>query len=118
MAVDEALNARVRQMLGDQEVTEKRMFSGTCFMLNGNMLCAVNRERMFFRVGKEQNEAALKRPGARPVEMRGRPLAGFVWVDRAQLKDGRSLKRWLAMAQSYVDALPAKKIKRGSAPVL
>ncbi len=58
MAVDEALNERVRRILGDQDVTEKRMFSGTCFMLGGNMLCAVNRERMFFRVGEDRRSCS------------------------------------------------------------
>jgi len=48
-------------------------------MLSGNMLCAVNRERMMFRVGKDQNDEALKR-GAAAMEMRGRVMSGFEWV--------------------------------------
>ena len=117
MAVDEAMNERVRKILGDRaDVTEKKMFSGTCFMLNGNMLCAVNRERMMFRVGKDQNEKALER-GASPVEMRGKKLGGFVWVKREKLAQARELKKWLEMARRYVEEMPAKKINRGRAPV-
>ena len=117
MAVDEAQNERVRKLLGDRsEVIEKRMFSGTCFLLNGNMLCAVNRERMMFRVGKDQNEVALKR-GATAVEMRGRKLGGFVWVKRTQLGEARELKKWVEMARRYVEEMPKKAVKRGRAPV-
>src|ERR1700741_5078044 len=106
MAVDEALNERVRKILGDRaDVTEKRMFSGTCFLLNGNMLCAVNRERMMFRVGKDQNDKAIER-GATPVEMRGRKLGGFVWVQRELLGDAQSLKKWIEMARTYVEEMP------------
>jgi TfoX/Sxy family transcriptional regulator of competence genes len=116
VAVDEALNERVREILGDADVTEKRMFSGTCFLLNGNMLCAVNRERMMFRVGKDQNDKALER-GATPVEMRGRKLGGFVWVKRELVSETRELKKWLEMARGYVEEMPKKAVKRGRAPV-
>jgi len=118
MAVDEAMNERVRKVLGDKGATDKRMFSGTCFFLNGNMLCAVNQKRMFFRVGKDQDADALATGEAYPMVMRGRKLGGFVWVDREHLKDARSLKRWLAMAQKYVGTLPKKAMKRGRAPVV
>jgi hypothetical protein len=40
--------------------------------------------------------------------MRGRSLAGFFWVDPAAC-DARSLKSWLALAEDYVAALPAKR---------
>jgi TfoX/Sxy family transcriptional regulator of competence genes len=117
MPVNEEMNERVRRILGDgDDVTEKRMFGGTCFLVDGNMLCAVDRDRMFFRVGKDEDAAALKRPGAYPVEMRGRALKGFVWVDRPHL-DARSLKRWLELARRYVSTLPKKPVKRGRAPV-
>jgi hypothetical protein len=60
-----------------------------------------------FRVGKTQDAQALARPGARPMDFTGRKLAGFVWVDPAC--DARALKRWIALAESYVGALPAKR---------
>ena len=117
MAVDEQQNERVRRLLGDRDVVEKRMFSGTCFLLSGNMLCAVNRDRMMFRVGKDQNDKAIER-GATPVEMRGRKLGGFVWVQRELVSETKELKRWLEMAKRYVGELPKKKVKRGRAPVV
>lgn len=116
MAVDEALNERVRQLLGDCDIVEKRMFSGTCFLLNGHMLCAVNRERMMFRVGRDQNQTALER-GATQVEMRGRAMSGFVWVERERLNRTSALRQWLEMARKHVETMPAKQVKRGKAPL-
>jgi hypothetical protein len=61
-----------------------------------------------FRVGRAQDRAARSRKGASPLRLNGRSFEGFVWVD-PQACDARSLKRWIALAQRYVDTLPAKK---------
>ena len=63
-----------------------------------------------FRVGKEQDAAALARPGAKPMDITGRVMQGFIWVNPANC-DVRALKRWLAMAEDYVGKLPAKEKK-------
>ncbi|MGQ0546789.1 MAG: TfoX/Sxy family protein [Betaproteobacteria bacterium] len=102
------LAQRVRAALkGRRGVSEKRMFGGVCFLLRGNMLCGTAKSRFMFRVGKAQDAEALSGPGARPMDFTGRKLAGFVWVDPGC--DARSLKRWVALAEKYVGALPAKR---------
>ena len=104
-----ALAGRLRKALsGRRSLAEKRMFGGVCFLLKGNMLCGVGDGRFMFRVGKDQDAAALERPGAAPMDFTGRPMKGFVWVDPAQC-DARRLRGWIAMAERYVGALPAKK---------
>lgn len=103
------LGTRLRIALKDRRgITAKRMFGGLCFLLRGNMLCGTGKDAFMFRVGKEQDAAALKRPGARPMDITGRVMAGFVWVDPAKC-DARRLKAWVAMAETYVGKLPAKK---------
>lgn len=62
---------------------------------------------------KERNEQALKRAGARPMEMRGRPLACYVMVDRSSLGDG-AVAEWVHLAMSYVRTLPPKAAKSKS----
>ncbi len=86
------------------------MFGGACFLLRGNMLCGTGKEMFMFRVGKAQDAAALARPGAKPMDITGRVMQGFIWVDPASC-DARALKRWIAMAQVYVGKLPAKEKK-------
>ena len=109
--MNEALAIRVRAALKSRRgITEKKMFGGLCFLLRGNMLCGTGKDAFMFRVGKEQDAAALKRPGARPMDITGRVMKGFVWVDPATC-DARRLKAWVAMAERYVGALPAKKGK-------
>ena len=111
MAYDADLAQRLRAaMPAGGRVSEVRMFGGLCFMLNGNMLCGVHKSELIFRVGKEQHTAALVRPGARPMDITGRPMAGFVFVDPARC-DRRRLESWVALAGAYVGRLPVKQRK-------
>jgi TfoX/Sxy family transcriptional regulator of competence genes len=111
MAYDAALAERLRRALGDQTgVTEKRMFGGMCFMQNDHMLCGTGTQGFLFRVGKDQDAEALSRPGAALMEMKGRPMHGYVWVDPAACSD-RDLQTWVALARKFVATLPAKKPK-------
>jgi len=113
MAYDEDLTTRFRQTLnGLDDVEEKRMMGGVCFMVNGNMLGGADRQkdgsrRFMFRVGKENQAEALKRPGAKIMEMGGRRMGGFVFVDAEQCDD-QALKSWVDLALIFVAALPAK----------
>ena len=74
MALDEDLADRMRAVLaGTGVVREVRMFGGLCFMLNGNMVAGTSRRGLLVRVGKDRYAQALARPGAKPMEMSGRP---------------------------------------------
>ncbi|MEM1047489.1 MAG: TfoX/Sxy family protein [Pseudomonadota bacterium] len=90
------------------EITTKRMFGGLCYFLNGNMLCGVDANRYMFRVGKDQEAEALTRPGASPMDITGRPLGGFVFVDPAACEDTERLVEWVAFATAFVAELPPK----------
>ena len=84
------------------------MFGGICFLLRNHMLCGTGRPGFMFRVGAAQHAKALGRRGASAIEMRGRVLQGFVWVDPAAC-DARALRGWMALAERYVQSLPPKK---------
>ena len=106
--MNEILVRRLRKAFGrNRNITEKRMFGGMCFLLRGNMLCGTGKTDFMFRVGKERDAEALARPGARPMDFTGRVMKGFVWVDPAAC-DGRTLRRWVVLAEDYVGKLPAK----------
>jgi TfoX/Sxy family transcriptional regulator of competence genes len=108
MTVDEDLLAKVRAGLsGAGAIREVKMFGGIAFMLAGNMVAAVSSRGLLLRVGKDRAAEALARPGARPMEMRGRPMQGYVRVDPQALTD-RSLSAWLEEASAFVRSLPPK----------
>lgn len=73
MPHDPHLAERMRVALkGCRGITEKKMFGGYCWMLRGNMLCGVEVGRYMFRVGKELEGEALRRPGATPMDITGK----------------------------------------------
>ena len=82
-------------------------------MVDGNMLGGADRQkdgagRFMFRVGKDNEAEALSRPGAISLEQGGKRMGGTVFVDEAA-RDGDELKNWVALALSFVGALPPKK---------
>lgn len=103
----DALADRLRAALPAERRSERRMFGGVCFMLNGNMIAGTFRKALLVRVGRDQHAQALTRPGARAMEMRGRSLAGYITVDQADLND-TALREWLRLALGYVRTLPSK----------
>ncbi|RUW20529.1 hypothetical protein EOA60_25640, partial [Mesorhizobium sp. M1A.F.Ca.IN.020.06.1.1] len=69
---------RLRAALGRRAFTEQKMFGGTCFMINGNMLVGTSKRGLLVRVGKDGHAAAAARPHARPMEMGGRSMEGYI----------------------------------------
>lgn len=108
MPYDPELAEAMRKALSSySHIEEKKMFGGYCWMLRGNMLCGVEVGRYMFRVGKELEVEALLRPGAKPMDITGRPMRGFVWVD-AKAARGKALQNWIALAAQFVGSLPRK----------
>jgi hypothetical protein len=99
---------RIRALVAPKATTEQKMFGGTCFMLAGNMLVGASKRGLLVRVGKAAHEQAVARPHARTMEMRGRQMQGYVFVDPAGIASDADLCAWLDLALAYVETLPAK----------
>lgn len=116
-AADQLLD-RVRRELAPLtgHLEEKRMFGGTAFMVDGNMLCCVSRSGLMARVGPEAEAVALTLPAAQPCMMgAGRRMPGFIKVGFDGLR-AAALSRWLNLARDHVGALPAKPSRPAAKP--
>jgi TfoX/Sxy family transcriptional regulator of competence genes len=111
MAFDEDLANRIRELIaGDPGVTEKRMFGGLAFLVEGNMAVAASREGgLMLRVDPDDTDALLAKPHARPFEMRGRSVPGWLRVDADGVGTKRQLERWVERGVSYARSLPPKR---------
>jgi TfoX/Sxy family transcriptional regulator of competence genes len=108
MAYDEQLVSRIRKLLASRhDVEERKMFGGLTFMVAAHMCCGVHGDELIVRVDAEGEEAALSRPGARPMDFTRRPMAGFVTVAPAGLQGAR-LRRWVDQAVAHADSLPPR----------
>src|SRR5688572_24181506 len=109
MAFDETLADRIRSVLKRQKgITERKMFGGLAFMLNGNMCCGVMKDQLMLRLGEEGAAEALAQPNARPMDFTGRPMKGMVYVAPAGLASEEDLRGWVQRAVDFASTLPAK----------
>jgi TfoX/Sxy family transcriptional regulator of competence genes len=110
------LAKNVREALrGTRNLREVKMFGGVGFMLNDNMTVAASKRGLLVRVGKEGQADALKRPGSRPMVMKGRTMAGYIYVDPPHLT-AESVRDWVQIAAAFVRTLPAKARATKTAP--
>jgi TfoX/Sxy family transcriptional regulator of competence genes len=114
--METVLIERVRALIPDTVVEQKRMFGSTCFMVNGNMLVCVSRRGLMARVGKAQAAAALARPHASECRPTGRSMPGFIRVEPDGIETDEQLQGWVEMARSNVCALPPNAGKAKKAP--
>lgn len=114
MAYDEAAAERIRKLLSRRRgIAEKRLMGGVCFTVNGNMCCAVSvRGGILVRVGADAYPRMLVEPHVEPLEMRGRPVTGFVRVGPDGYRTDTALKTWVQRGLDFVATLPAKPSRK------
>ena len=109
MAYDEGLAELMREELAERgAISERKMFGGICFMLNGNMLCGVHKGGGMFRVGKANQDAAQAIDGVGPMAFTGRPMGGMVDVSDDAMADDAKRAECLRLALDFVAPMPAK----------
>lgn len=109
MAYSKSLVERIRHLVSLRHgVTEKKMFGGVCFLLNGNLLVGVWEHSLIVRIGKDAYEAALQKQYVREFDVTGRPMRGWVMVEPDGIDSDHQLTNWIEEALQFVRTLPAK----------
>jgi TfoX/Sxy family transcriptional regulator of competence genes len=108
MAYDEGLAQILRDDLAGETITERKMFGGLAFLLDGNMVCGIHKGGAMFRVGKPNDDAALAVPGCTPMMMTGRRMPGFVALTDDATADDARRGQLMALALGFVRTLPPK----------
>ncbi len=112
MAFDEDLANRVRRILRKIDgVSEKKMFGGLCFLINGNMALGISREDLMIRVRPETYEKLLAQPNVRKMDFTGKPLKGFLYVGAKGRDTDRALRKWVSKSVDFAMSLPPKPKK-------
>ena len=110
MAYDEDLANRIRELISAEPgLTEKRMFGGLAFLVDGHMSVAVSRQGgIMLRCDPAETESLRSKSHAGPFEMRGRVMDGWLRVDPEGVATKRQLERWVARGVAYTRTLPPK----------
>ena len=113
MAYDEGLADRVRNVLKRRRgISERNMFGGLSFLVNGNMSCGVVGDVLMVRVGPERYQEALGNKHARVMDFTGTPLRGYVYVERGGHRTAPGLKKWVGLGVDFARSLPKKAPKK------
>jgi TfoX/Sxy family transcriptional regulator of competence genes len=109
MAHDEKLAARLRALLeGNGAVAEKKMFGGLAFLVNGNMSVGVHKDWLIARLSAEAAAEALQRPGAKVMDITGRPMKGWLMIAPDGVASDESLRAWVEESVAFAGSLPSK----------
>jgi TfoX/Sxy family transcriptional regulator of competence genes len=109
MAYDLGLADRIRVILGRVgDFSERKMFGGLCFMVNGHMCCGIVKSDLMLRLTPEIAAAALREPHTRPMDFTGKPMKSMIYVEAAGIDADSSLERWVRSAERIARSLPGK----------
>ena len=68
-------------------------------------LAAGNIGGVLVRVPPEQSDRLVESTSARPMEMRGRPMTGWLHVETDAVTDDAALERWVGIGVGYARTL-------------
>jgi TfoX/Sxy family transcriptional regulator of competence genes len=110
MAYDERLAARIRELVGDEPgVTEKKMFGGLAFLLNGNMAIAASGQGgVLVRADPDESDELVATTKAELMEMRGRTMKGWLRLADEDVRTKPQLRKWAELGTAYARSLPPK----------
>ncbi len=115
MAYDVHLADRIRSILNSSgEFSEKKMFGGLAFMVNGHMCCGVLKTDLVLRLTPEHAAAALLRPHTRPMDFTGKPMKSMIFVSAVGTDSNQALAAWVESAVRLARAARDKESGRRS----
>jgi hypothetical protein len=111
MAYDEVLAGRIRDLVAREPgLTEKKMFGGLAFLIDGNMAVAASGQGgIMIRVDPDQSDQLVASLKASVVEMRGRLIPGWLRVAPEHTRTSSQLAKAVRAGITYARSLPPKR---------
>jgi hypothetical protein len=107
MPYNEELDTRINETMTLWNTTRKKMFGGTCYLINGNMMCGIYQDYLILRLDDTAATEALKQTSVKKFDITGKPMKGWIMVEAAACA-GKALFDWLMDARTFAESLPAK----------
>lgn len=108
MAYSELLADRIRQRMRNANLTdEKKMMGGLAFMVNGKMCVGLNtdkasgKERLMVKIGKENHDELVNTRGSRVMDITGKVMRGFLFIDPEGYENDDDLDFWVGKALEF-----------------
>jgi len=113
MAYNEFLADRIRQAFKDKgfDPEEKKMMGGICYMVNDKMCAGVIDDKLMARLDPDIYDEALTRKGCRAMDLTGRPMKGFVYIEPEGIDMDDELSEWIQLCLDYNPKAKSSKKK-------
>ena len=110
VAYDEDVAERLRDLLeGQKGVSEKRMFGGLAFLVNGYMaVTASGHGGLLLRCDPGRSGELCALPKVERAVMRGRAMDGWLRVGAEAILTDEQLEEWVAIGVTYARSLPPR----------
>ena len=106
---DKVLIARIRPIIKRRKgYSEKKMFGGICFMINGNMCVGPWKGSLIVRLPKDDHDQTQSEPFVRPMDITGKVMKGWAMVEPEGIQEEEQLASWISRAVKFVNTLPPK----------
>jgi hypothetical protein len=103
------LEQKIDRLLERPERFEKKkMFGGVCYLLRGNMALGIHKQSLIIRTSPEQAAEMLENGPARPFDITGRPMKGWLMFSPDKISSDQHLRELLDISLSFVHSLPDK----------
>lgn len=113
MAFDELLADKVREALVNQEnVSEKKMFQGLCFMVNEKMCICIREKELLCRIAPEKAETELEKGHSRQMMHNGKPMKGYIFVDETGYSGHKEFQYLVRLCLDFNKDAEASKRKK------
>jgi TfoX/Sxy family transcriptional regulator of competence genes len=114
VAYDVHLADRIRSILQSAgEFSEKKMFGGLAFMVNGHMCCGVLKTDLVLRLTAEEAAASFRqphtRPNTRPMGFTGKTMKSMIYVSATGTDSDKALAAWVESAVRLAWSVPEKR---------
>lgn len=113
MAYNEDIDSRISKIVTTwKNITHKKMFGGVCYLVKGNMFCGVYKDSLILRLGEKGAAEAMRSEFAQPFDITGKPMKGWVMMERDGFRGDEELEELLNEARDFASSLPLKKKRK------
>jgi len=110
MVYNEKMDKKLEEIISEwSNSTKQKMFGGTGYLINGNMVAGIHKDFYILRLGEKNTSNALKLPEIELFNMTGRAMKGWIMAEETAFTNKNDLAKWLTKAKQFVDTLPIKK---------
>jgi TfoX/Sxy family transcriptional regulator of competence genes len=115
VAYDVHLADRIRSILKSAgEFSEKKMFGGLAFMVNGRMCCGVLKTDLVLRLTPEEAAASLRQPHTRPMDFTGKSMKSMIYISAIGTDSDQALATWIESAVKLTRSVPQKSAHKAA----